>query len=179
MEKLPLIKNSSGQTILEAVIALAALLLVLSASSVAIVTSVNNATFTRNQNQANKLAQAGMEEVRSIKNTDYTDFRDNLATGTKCLNGTLQFSTSGQDCTVDLWAIKPNPSTNFRFIREVQFIQDDTNECILNANPGVPGSTDKKGTKVRVNVRWSSGKCSSTNLYCHNSYVESCFFPPL
>jgi Tfp pilus assembly protein PilV len=188
MVLLQLIKNNSGQTILEAVIALGALLLILSASAVAIVTSVNNATFTRNQNQANKLAQAGIEEMRNLRNTNYTDFKAR-ATGspTYCMGQTplgsspvLVPATSsvGQKCEEAAYQVKPDANTNYTFARTVKFIENDTSECILKDDPAIPGGSDLFGTKVRVTVKWTSGRCQGTP-YCHSSYVESCFFPPL
>ena len=170
MEKLQLIKNNFGQSLLEAVIALAALMLILSASAVAIVTSVNNATFLRNQNQASKLAQEGMEFVRNEKNTSFNNFRVNIANGTKCLNGLKDFSPAGQDCTQPSWPI--TTSANYQFIRDVAFNSSDA-DCSINTTP------TEYGVRVRVNVRWTSGKCPAANLYCHTSYVESCMFPPL
>jgi len=189
MEKLLSNKNSSGQTLLEAVIALAALLLILSASSIAIVTSVNNATFTRNQNQANKFAQAGIEEIRSLRDTDYTYFRDFIAGGDtpgsliKCLNGNMTFSPAtsipNTDCSSSGQVL--TTTGNNKFVRYVEFIRKNDQlrqKCFLSDGAGFVKDANK-GTNVRVTVKWASGRCESTQPYCHSSYVESCVFPPL
>ena len=76
--------GEAGQTIIEATIALASILLTLAAIAIAISTGVSNSQFAKQQTQASKYAQGGMEQLRYLRNTDPTSFF--LKEGTKCFN---------------------------------------------------------------------------------------------
>lgn len=147
-------RNNSGQTIIEAVAALAIILAILAAISVAITSSVNNSSYIRSQSLAGKYAQQGMEAVRYIRNNDPVQFNVlALSTQAYCMGSDNNLETPGAACiTVNL------PEG---LIREVLFLSNSGN-C-------------SAGTKVTVNVYWSSGKCPSTNRFCHKSQVISCF----
>lgn len=60
-------KSQSGQGLIEVLAALTIAMVVLTALSVAAVTSVRNATFAKNQNQANALARQTMDGVRAYR----------------------------------------------------------------------------------------------------------------
>lgn len=59
--------NEKGQSLLELVVSIAIAILVLGALTFAIITSLRNASFASNQAQATKLAQEGLENVRSTR----------------------------------------------------------------------------------------------------------------
>jgi Tfp pilus assembly protein PilV len=63
-------KNQKGQTILEIVISLSVLALVLGGLVVVIINSLKNSQFSKNQAQATKLAQEGLETIRSMKSNE-------------------------------------------------------------------------------------------------------------
>lgn len=161
-------KSQKGQTIIEALIALAALLLTISAISVLVISNINNSVFVKDQNFANKYAQQGIEYVRYLRNSDYSQFRTYL--GEYCLpqfssysSPNIVFSTGG--CMVNM---------DGGYIRSVTF-QKNVSPCVKNLN-------DPDNVKVTVAVQWTSTKCkgSTTNSrYCHKSEQVSCFRDPI
>lgn len=62
--------SEKGQTLLEMVVVIAVALLVVSALTFATIASLRNSQFAKNQAQATKLAQEGVEKVRSIRDRD-------------------------------------------------------------------------------------------------------------
>lgn len=59
--------NNRGQTMLEMVVVIAVALLVVSSITFATIASLRNAQFAKNQVQATKFAQEGIEKTRSIR----------------------------------------------------------------------------------------------------------------
>jgi len=144
-----------GQTIIEATIALASILLTLAAIAVAISISINNSQFVKQQSQASKYAQDGMEQLRYERNTNPSSFFSK--SGTWCLG---ESSSHTGSCNA---AINPDDIIDGQFKREAEFSTD-----------GIPTEcgNDKK---VTVSVYWASGKCKETNTFCHKSQLVSCF----
>lgn len=146
--------KEKGQILLEALIALAVATIILSALSVAAITSITNSNFSRDQNLATSYAQQGKEVLRKQSESDWTSFSAN-SSGTYCLgNDNILISPSGSGCV-------PNTGTNNYFIRKVIINTNATTNC---------GST----TSVSVVVLWSGGKCSGSS-YCHSVNLDSCF----
>lgn len=139
-----------GQTIIEATIALASILLTLAAIGVAVTTSVNNSEFVKQQTQASKYAQDGMEKLRYLRNTNASTFFSR--NGIYCMNE--DSSLLAGTCT------SVNIAGTFK--REAEFTQLASVEC-------------GNSTKVTVSVYWASGKCGSSNTFCHKSQLVSCF----
>lgn len=87
------LKNQSAQSLLELIIVLAIAIIVIGALAIVTITSLRNANLSKNQLQATKYAQEGMERVRSIRNRDgRVVFDDGSGTPTE------KFS--------DLWRVK-------------------------------------------------------------------------
>lgn len=165
-------KYNSGQTLLEAVIALGAIMLVLSATSVAVITSLNNAAFVKQQNQANKYAQQGIEYVRDRVTTDsfanYVGISQNpdITQTTQCLGDVSNPTpfTPGHCATANL-----PPGTAPIFKREVTFTS------VTNCGGA---SSFSNGLQVVVDVYWTSGKCAVNNSFCHKQELQTCFLNP-
>src|SRR3990167_8541004 len=62
--------KQKGQSILEIIITLSILALVLGGLVIVIVNSLKNSQFSKNQAQATKLAEEGLDAVRSMKSND-------------------------------------------------------------------------------------------------------------
>lgn len=145
-----------GQTIIEATIALASILLTLGAIAISISTSVSNSQFIKQQSQASKYAQEAMEYFRYQRNVNPgIFFAEGDWIGSYCF-GSDKTLVSGT-CT------GVNISNSFK--REVRF----------DLNPSDCGAGTKRSKKVTVIVSWSSGKCNVSNTFCHKSQLESCF----
>lgn len=150
------IHTNSGSALVEAVVALAAILVIVTGISVIVSLGVNNSTFVKNQNQANKYAQQGMEFIRGLKENDYAEFISykGIAGNNYCLDAQNQLR---QDCYDQV-------ISGIGFKRNVSFKPG----CGLNG-------TD---TEVQVSVKWSSGKCPQNDTFCHKAELISCFAEP-
>ncbi len=155
------LKDESGQTIIEAVIALAAISVIVTAITIAVLNAVNNSQFVKSQNLANKYAQQGMEYVRSVQAENIEDFA-NFGDITYSFGGNDSVLTPGKSAFVNVGSAH---------IRNIDFI-DDVTPCL---GTGAGGADLKLNlTKVTVVVNWSSGKCKSDDRFCHNTTLVSC-----
>lgn len=139
-----------GQTLIEVLVALSAVVMIVSAIAVVIIASLNNAQFSRDQDLATKYAQEGMEILRKVRNSDYTAFRS--YNGTYCLGkGQASLPQASGACS----------TTNVdNFVRMIQIEQ----------TPGCNATS----AKATVSVSWTDGKCQS-GIFCHKSELISCF----
>lgn len=147
-----------GQTLIEALAALAVAVTVVSAITIAALQALNNAQYSKNQNLATAYAQEGMEIVRQIRNKSWTQFKAKTR-GAYCLPKGATDVTDGTP--------GPNPvcSVNIDdlFIRQVIIEHNNALDCASTS-------------KVSVSVFWSDNKCTGgSNLYCHQTQLVSCF----
>lgn len=138
-----------GQTIIEAMVALAAILITLAAISVVITTSLSNSRFIRDQSLVSRHAQEGMEYMRYLRNIDASSFES--WNGIYCMGKDNEFIV-GRCSAVNIDNV---------YKREVEFTQN-SDDC-------------SGGTKVVISVYWASGKCSTSDRFCHKSQLISCF----
>lgn len=167
--------KEKGQTLIEVLVGLSAAVVVISAITVAVVTSLNNAEYSRDQNLATHYAQEGIELVRNMRDQDIASISSSsLPDGTYCMaqgcsaikNDQLDASCgvrTGQHCTVKV----------SNFIREVTITHNDS---LCNGNGPTPSVAPTTSTmKVSVSTYWSDSKCtSSSNLLCHSVLLTSC-----
>ncbi len=161
------INLQKGQTIIEAVVALMIILLIITAISIVIVNGLYNSKFIKNQNEANKLAQQGIEFARDLQS-------NNL--GSEAEAGSFIYYVKQNvpyyclDTTTN--SLKPdcNPTgvnTGTSYNRTLYFTQSD-------GNCQKPEDTPGKSVLVTVDVKWSTSKCPSNNTFCHESKLQAC-----
>lgn len=159
-------KAQDGQTLIEVLLALGTAVVVLSATVVAVLSALNNAQFSKNQNIATQYAQEGMEVMRKMRNSNWSTL--SALNGAYCLDqNKVLLSRSGsvpQGCA-------GGSSTNGQnvgiYARRVDVVKDSA-EC---------GGSNQ--IKVTVSVSWASNKCTdSSNLYCHKVELVSCLGAP-
>jgi len=139
-----------GQTLIEALAALAITAIIVTAISVLVTSSLNNSQFSKNENLATKYAQEGMEIVRHVRDLSYNQFRN--YDGTYCLaKGATTLGASTSSCTT------PNVDN---YVRSAQIQQ----------NPGCGPNL----ARVTMNVAWADSKCQP-NTFCHKSSLVSCY----
>ncbi len=139
-----------GQTLIEVLIALGVVAVIVSSIAALITTSLSNAQFGRNQNQASVYGQEGMELVRRIRDSDYPTFT--TYTGTYCVaKDQTTLGVASGSCTT--------PNIDTLFIRSIQIEQGG---CGVNL------------ARVIVSVSWNDSKCQAGNS-CHKSQLSSCF----
>lgn len=137
-----------GQTLIEVLIALGIAGVVISAVTVVVTASLNNAQYSKNQNQAVAYAQEAMEVIRQIRDSDIVGFR--TYTGNYCLaKGQTTLGSAQANCILNV----------DNFVRSV----------LIDQSPGCANNV----AKVTVNVAWTDGKCP-TNSYCHKIPLVSC-----
>lgn len=154
--------TEKGQTLIEALVALGAAVLVLSAITVAVVSALNNVQYAKNQNLATQYSQQGIETMRQISTSSWKSFSAYttdeycLAQGdtVPCLRGSSTGSCSLGSAT--------SCGQNYGiFVREVA-IEQNSSSCSGNAF-------------ITVIVSWPDGKCTDPgNPYCHNVKLNSC-----
>ncbi len=147
------IKNKKGQTLIEAVVALGAAVVVITSIAIAVITSVNNADFSKNQNLATQYAQQGMDSMRHLSESDWNSF--STYGGSYCTtDDPTNLTPKGGTCqTMD--------STS-AFKREI----DVTSEPLAASNCA-------GNVLVKVIVSWNDGKCT-TSSFCHSVELDSC-----
>jgi Tfp pilus assembly protein PilV len=144
--------NNKGQSLIEALIALSASVAIISAITVAIITSVSNADFSKNQNLASQYAQQGIEILKEQSRSDWASFSN--YSGDYCLpEGSTTPEVKSISC--------PQNISNF-FVREISISE--------------VSATCSNGARVTVSVSWTDGKCTNTgNPYCHKVSLDSCY----
>lgn len=157
-------KRQQGLTLLEVVVSIGVLTIILSALTVATLSSLNNSTYSRNQNQATQYAQSALEGVREAASSDYQTFTT-YTSGSYCYNDSCSaFSSngcggSGSSCG--------NNITRSIFSRYVTITQNDSSDC------GATTTSKKGGTYVLSTVAWTDGKCTGATL-CEKVVLSSC-----
>lgn len=172
------LKKESGQTLIEVLVALSVAIVVVAAISVAVLSSLSGAQFTKNQNQATQYAQQGLELIRQIRNSDAATFA--ALSGSYCMAiscTTLKNSptdTGGTSCNKNGGSpCQPNiPIVSPIFVRQVAIEQTSSTCNSSGISPAPPPSSYPASLKVTVS--WSDGKCPAANLYCHNVTLTDC-----
>lgn len=142
-----------GQTLIEVLVALSISVFVVSGTTIAVISALNNAQFSKNQNLATQHAQEGMEFLRNLRNNDWGTFRESL--GSFCLGkgSTALERKLSLDC----------PQNVDNFIRQID-IKTDEAPCLGDQ------------VKATVYVGWADGKCiSRTDYFCHKVKLSTCF----
>lgn len=144
-----------GQSLIEVLVALSIAVVVLAGMTIAVVSSLRNAQFTKNQNLATQYARQGMEIVRQIRDANSTlDSFNNIK---YCLpEDSKTLILEGADCG--------GPNIKNTFVREVKIDPKDPNPLSVCAN----------NFKVTVLVSWLDSSCSGST-FCHQIKLVSCF----
>jgi hypothetical protein len=173
--------NNKGQGLIEALIALGAAVIIISAITVAVITAVHNSDFSKYQNLATGFAQQGIETVKQQSQLDWVDTA--TYSGTLCLfQGTTSFSPPVNNVCAPMDA-------GSMYIREINFTKIPPQLscsnfsspcCSSSLQPGI-GAPDfcinnpsLCSSQVTVTVKWTDGKCSSSSPFCHSVKLDSC-----
>lgn len=144
--------KEKGQSLIEVLIALASAVIVVTAISITVITSLSNVEFTKNQNLASSFAREGIEITRKIAKDNWTNFLANYKSVNYCLD---QGQTSLRVMGV------PGCGQNVGiFVRQIVI-----NQSSLSCENSV---------RVSSIVSWSDQKCESADVFCHNVTIDSC-----
>ncbi|MBI3984615.1 MAG: hypothetical protein HY344_01545 [Candidatus Levybacteria bacterium] len=144
--------KQKGQSLIEAIVALSAAVLIISAIAVAVLTSVGNSDYSKNQNKATLYAQEELESLRESSEISWSNF-SSQGSGIYCVGSNEVLESSVSNCST--------ANLDNYYIRQVDLYDFNTSGCT-------------NSRKVRVSVFWSDGKCQS-GQFCHNVVLESCF----
>ncbi len=166
-----------GQTLIEVLAALSITVVLLYGITAAVVFSLSNIQFTKNQNLANHYAEQGMGIVRQIWNSNLSFF-NNLPNDSNyyCLymnsSDLIQKDTSITNGCTGIDQPNPTPAPNVpNFAREVDLFKN-SEHCSPTGSP----SPKPDATKVIVKVSWTDSKCTdvSRDIYCHKVELVTC-----
>lgn len=152
------LKSTRGQTLLEVLAALGTAAIVVGAITVVVISALNNAQFSKNQNLATQYAQQGMELLRQVRDTNWTTFAS-YPSGDYCLDkGSSTPRAKSIDCgqNVDI------------FVREVVLERGE-----LLCLPPTPPPSPTNVVRATVTVSWSDSKCTGVG-FCHRVRLVSC-----
>jgi Tfp pilus assembly protein PilV len=138
-----------GQTLIEVLAALGIVIIIITALTGVVITSMSNTRFSKDQSLATQYAQEGMEIVRQKRDNNYADFRG--LTGTYCLGTSTALDPDCSDANIT--------ENGNSFLRKVTITQDG---CGANV------------ARVMVLASWQDSKCPAGNTFCHASRLESC-----
>lgn len=171
-------RNQSGQTLVELVISMALILIVITAVTILTVKGLQNSQFSRNQVQATKLAQEGIEKMRTIRDNNYTVCGWSTSANTVAPNGLWSAVCPGSGCryllqqtagtcgstaTSALWInfTASTTATENVTIGGVTFKRVIT---VTNEND-LTGAATSNVKKVNVSVSWTdSGGAHNSNI---------------
>lgn len=135
--------KQKGQTLIEITIAAGLTIAVIAAIAITSITSLKNNDFARNQLQATRLSQEGLEKVRSIKNrnlivclTDPTlkQFRWESLYSEPTFTSKKEFTLQNPGCVLKQ-SLTPDlsPSPNSQFTRHLYLEKMNSNEIKLTS----------------------------------------------
>ena len=138
-----------GQLMIEVAIALGIAALIISGLLVSVLTSLDNAQFSKNLNQATQYSQEGMEAIRAMNGNFLGDY---------CLPEPVspnppRLQSDSEGCT-------NNANIGGFFRRKVE-IQ-------------LPGNCTNGLKQVTIRTAWTDGKCTGSQGFCHKSELNSC-----
>lgn len=151
-------RDQSGQTLLETLLALSVSVFILGAITAVVISSLNSVQFTKNHNLAGQYAREGMEIVRKVRDSvTWTAFSG--INGLYCLSsGSTTLPSSSASCIA--------PNIGGIFIREINI-----------ASNSLGCRSVQNGSKVIAKVSWTDGKCpTGGNIYCHKAEITTCFY---
>jgi type II secretory pathway pseudopilin PulG len=158
-------KRQSGQTLIEVLVALAASVVIIGAITVASLSSLNNAQFSRDQSAATHFAQQGLEIIRNMRDFSVASLSASLLPpATYCL---------AKSCKA---LDKNNPSCWQKNIECGQNVDTFVREVVIDYNDSSCDPTVTNDVKATVTVFWNDSRCGlSSNVFCHSVIVSSCF----
>lgn len=178
----PNVMKQKGQSLIEVLVALGSAILVISAISTAIVTSLNNAQFSRSQEIASQYAQEGVEIMRKMRDANWATFNayrtGSPGPGTYCLSksatspGNTKVTNVVAECGENI-----TDTNNVNFIRTVTVEYPSTTFCQPTVPTPSPTPAPANATRIISTVYWKDSKCNSGNsadLYCHKAQQVVC-----
>ncbi len=151
-------KNQSGQSLVEALLALAFVVAIITAVVTVVISSLNSASFTKNQNRTTSYAQEGLDIARNMKDSNYTVFRALPSRNYYCADEAT--ITLKQTCVAGV------------FTRKIYVDHGDA--TYGGRDEKLVGRCEVGSSFVASIVYWTDSKCAGSNN-CHKVQLDSCF----
>lgn len=168
------VRNQSGQTLIEVLVALTASVVVIAAIVSASLNALTNSNFARDENIAAQYTQSGIEIIRDMRNESIASLSASyLPDDTYCL---AKSCTALDKQLPECWTKGNSCGQNVdTFVREV-VITHDTQDCNVSPTPNGQVGYLSSNVKATVTTYWYDSKCSdSANPFCHSVTQSSCF----
>lgn len=174
------IRSHAGQTLIEVLVGLSAAVVVISAITVTVISSLNNTEYGRDQNLATHYSQEGIEIIRNMRDQNIASIaQSSIPDGNYCL-------ANGCSALVDDTSKSNSPASYCgpriglrcgqnidNFVREIT-IEHNSSTCNGNGPTNAPTPTTPL-VKVTVITYWGDTKCTdSNNQFCHSVLLTSC-----
>lgn len=163
--------TQKGQSLVEVLAVLGIAIGIISAITIAVISSLTNVERGKTNALATSYAQTGMEIVRTQRQTDVSLFRTFL--GSYCLAKACS-SIIPSDIACGTKSGSACPQNVDSYIREVTFQPSDGSCEAPTLPPPTPQPPLANNTKVTVSVYWNDGKCQGGE-FCQKVQLVSCF----
>lgn len=153
-----------GQTMIEVLVALTTMVVIISAITLSVITALRNVEYSRTQNSATRYAQEGMEFIRFLRDSNYTQFTNLTANTLYCLDKGKNslYSTNAASC-----------GDNVDFFSRSIVLEKNSSYCVAITPPAPTPVPLNTSIKVTVIVSWTDSKCEASGR-CHEAKLVSC-----
>lgn len=146
----------TGQSLIEVLLALTVAAVILGAIVTAVISSLSNAQFAKNQNLASQFASQGMELIKQIRDTEdqLTEPRLDDKAGQYCFGEDAKL-TDAASCSQNVGGV---------YVRTIDIEQNSTECNAISTNTYY----------VIVSVAWWGNECTDPTDFCHKVKLASC-----
>jgi type II secretory pathway pseudopilin PulG len=143
---------TKGQSLVEAVVAIAVVVLIVSGLIIAVISSLRSAQSSRARSTATKLTQDGIEIVRNLRDLGWTDFISKDSSVAWCLGNDKELSNLPVDCVNNI----PADSVNkIPFTRTALITETSPNQATVTIEvTWLEGQTPRKSTVTTYLTQW-------------------------
>jgi Tfp pilus assembly protein PilV len=145
------VHRNKGQSLIEAVVAIGVVILIVSGLIVAVISSIRSAQSSRSRSVATKLTQDGMESMRNLRDSGWTQFIS-LASGVEWCLGSDGIITAPDE--TDLSCPQIESAKTFFDRRIVISDTSDEQATVMVTVTWTEGSTPRRSSAVTYLTKW-------------------------
>lgn len=162
-------RNQQGQTLIEAIIALAIVSLVITAVVIAVVTGLNNSNSSGDRSEALGYAEEALDYMRDLKTENFGTFTGTYTTSATNANNYWCMSEDGiiEDEASAVIDCRTQNNIDGKYRRRVY----------IDSNGENPSGTQQCNNGIYASsiVTWSDSTCRN-NTNCRNVELTTCFY---
>jgi hypothetical protein len=143
---------NKGQSLVEAVVAIAVVVLIVSGLIIAVISSLRSAQSSRARSTATKLTQDGIEIVRNLRDLGWSDFISKDSPIAWCLGNDKELSNLPADC---IHNIPADSVSKTPFTRTALITKSAQNQATVTIEvTWLEGQTSRKSTATTYLTQW-------------------------